>query len=140
LLTRCLGWQKPDVRVEVIDEGGGRADYILGSPAKGVVEAKRPALVWDDVPQASKKKVRSLETLCLNSKELGDAVTQIIPYCARKGAALAVVCNGPQMVIFQGVVIGNEPAKGECFFFNGFSDYLQSFLFPVSTYGPDLRL
>jgi GTPase SAR1 family protein len=127
LLTKCLGWQKPHMAVEEFDDAGGRADYILGNPAKGVLEAKKPALIWEDVPAASKNKVRSIAALCLSSKTFKDAVTQIVPYCALKGAPLAVVCNGPQMAIFQGILVGNEPLRGECFLFNGFEDNLKGF-------------
>lgn len=100
LLKHCLGWQKPHIDVENYDDQGGRADYILGIPAKGILEAKKPALIWDDVPAASRNKVRSIASLCLSSKEFKEAAAQIIPYCALRGAPLAVICNGPQMAIF----------------------------------------
>ena len=31
LLKECLGWEKPNIHVEVTDEGGGRADYVWES-------------------------------------------------------------------------------------------------------------
>jgi GTPase SAR1 family protein len=127
LMKECLGWQKPDMHVEVADDDGGRADYVLGNPAKGILEAKRPAKIWEDVPQASKKKLQSIEALCLSSKEFKEAANQVLPYCVRRGAPLAVICNGPQMAIFQGITIGNEPLKGECYFFDGFDDYVKNF-------------
>lgn len=127
LLKDCLGWQKPDIHVEVSDDDRGRADYVLGVPAKGILEAKKPAKIWQDVPQSSKSKLQSIEALCLSSKEFKEAANQILPYCVRKGAPLAVICNGPQMAVFQGITIGNEPLKGECFFFNGFDDYVSNF-------------
>jgi GTPase SAR1 family protein len=40
---------------------------------------------------------------------------------------VAIVCNGPQMAIFQAITIGQEPLKGECYLFNGFQDYLSRF-------------
>jgi hypothetical protein len=43
LLTECLGWERPNMRVEVLDELGGKSDYVLGQPANAVLEAKREA-------------------------------------------------------------------------------------------------
>lgn len=127
LLTSCLGWTKPDIRVEESDDNGGRSDYILGNPAKGILEAKKPALLWEDLPQGAANRTRSIETLCASSPAFKAAVTQVIPYCALKGAALAAVCNGTQLAIFQGVTVGNEPLKGHCFFFDGVESYLKDF-------------
>lgn len=50
LLLECLGWEHPYVAVEQTDEGGGRADYHLGNPIKAVLEAKREARRFNDLP------------------------------------------------------------------------------------------
>ncbi len=44
-----------------------------------------------------------------------------------KGAQVAIVCNGPQLLIFQALVIGQSPLEGECYVFNGFLSYLDNF-------------
>ena len=127
LLTECLGWERPDIEVERTDEAGGRADYILGHPAKAVLEAKREAKIWATLPTGTPSKVRKIASLLHASKAFEEVVHQVIPYCSLRGAAIAVVCNGPQLAIFQAITIGQEPLKGECYLFNGFSEYIDSF-------------
>ncbi len=127
LLTECLGWDRAMMRVEEIDQIGGRSDYILGSPPIAVVEAKREAKTWQTLPTGDPKKLRRLQPALLASSNFKDVVDQIIPYCAIKGAPIAVVCNGPQLAIFQALTIGEEPLKGEFYLFDGFSDYCNSF-------------
>lgn len=71
LLTECLGWERPDIEVEFADEGGGRADYVFGSPARAVLEAKRESKSWQTLPAAKPNKVRKLEPLLLASRDGG---------------------------------------------------------------------
>lgn len=127
LLTDCLGWEHPDISVEEYDEGGGRADYLLGKQPRAVLEAKKQALPFGDLPTGSRSLVRRLQPHLKASKNLAAAVHQVIPYCAYRGAPIAVVCNGPQMVIFQAILVGAPPTEGECYFFDGFESYLRSF-------------
>ena len=127
LMVECLGWQQPYMKVEQPDGAGGRSDYELGIPPKAILEAKRESKLWDLLPHATPKKVRKIEPLIQSSQTFKEVVDQILPYCARKGAPIAIVCNGPQLAIFQAIVIGEEPLKGECYIFNGFSDYLDNF-------------
>src|SRR4051812_16564232 len=96
LFTECLGWEKPNIQVEVSNELGGRADYVLGRPAKAILEAKREAAVFNTLPTGKPTIVRKLAPLLLASNAFADAVHQVIPYCALRGAQIAVVCNGPQ--------------------------------------------
>jgi hypothetical protein len=44
-----------------------------------------------------------------------------------RGAPIAIVCNGPQLVIFQAMVVGQSPLEGECYLFNGFDTYVGYF-------------
>jgi GTPase SAR1 family protein len=127
LLTECLGWERPDIEVERTDESGGRADYVMGHPPKAVLEAKRESKLWNILPSGTPHKVRKIEPLLQASDTFREAVHQVIPYCSLRGAAIAVVCNGPQLAIFQAITIGQEPLKGECYLFNGFSDYIDNF-------------
>lgn len=127
LMTECLGWIKPDIDVEQSDEGGGKSDYVLGDPAKAVLEAKKEAIQFDFPPSGSPARVRKMQPLIQSSKPFGNAATQVIPYCAFKGAQIAIVCNGPQLVIFQALSSGQPPLEGECFLFDGFASYVEHF-------------
>ena len=91
LLTECLGWERPDIEVERTDETGGRADYILGHPAKAVLEAKREAKLWTLLPTGTPHKIRKMASLLHASKHFAEAVHQVIPYCSLRGAAIAIV-------------------------------------------------
>jgi predicted type IV restriction endonuclease len=127
LLTECLGWERPNISIEVSDELGGRADYVLGQPAKAVVEAKREARHFEALPLGKPGAVRKLRPMLAASKALEEAVHQVLPYCVMQGAPVAIVCNGPQLAIFQAMIPGMSPLDGECFFFNGFEAYIEHF-------------
>lgn len=127
LLTECLGWERPYIRVEVEDGLGGKSDYVLGSPPKAVLEAKREAKLFDSLPVGKPTLVRKLQPLLRASKTFDEAVRQVLPYCTMNGAQMAVVCNGPQLAIFQALTPGFSPLDGECFFFNGFESYVEYF-------------
>ena len=127
LLTECLGWEHPYVEVESTDEFGGRADYLLGRPVKAVLEAKREAKSFEVLPSIKGSIVRRLRPLLEACGNLQQSVLQVIPYCSIRGAQIAIVCNGPQLVLFQALVIGESPLDGECFLFNGFDVYFDQF-------------
>ena len=127
LLTECLGWEKPNIEVESFDDLGGRSDYLLGSPPKAVLETKREVLRFEVPPIAKPAVTRKLAPLLSSSKPFSDAVCQVIPYCAIRGAQIAIVCNGPQLAIFQAIVPGHSPLEGECYFFDGFNSYIDKF-------------
>jgi GTPase SAR1 family protein len=127
LLTECLGWERPHMRVEDTDPTGGRADYILGTPARAVLEAKREAKIWHALPTGRPTTVRKLKPMLVASKEFTEVVHQVIPYCTMRGAPIAIVCNGRQLALFQALLIGQEPLEGECYFFNDFTDYINEF-------------
>ncbi|MCM2453584.1 hypothetical protein [Agrobacterium vitis] len=137
LFTECLGWEKPNVRVEVHDGIGGKADYVLGRPPKAVLEAKREAKAFADLPVGKPTLVRKLEPLMKASPEFREAVHQVIPYCSLLGAQVAIVCNGPQLAIFQSIIPGQSPLDGECFLFNGFESYLSNFLLMWTLLSPE---
>ena len=127
LLVECLGWERQYMAVEEYDELGGRADYILGHPAKAVLEAKREAALFNVLPIGKPSMVRKLGPLIESCKTLEAAVLQVIPYCSIRGTPIAIICNGPQLVIFQAIVVGQSPLEGECYLFNSFDSYLQNF-------------
>lgn len=127
LLIECLGWEHPHIEVERFDEGGGRADYLLGKPFKAALEAKKEATLFETLPIGVPSNVRKLRPLIESCKNLNAAVTQVIPYCAINGAQIGIVCNGPQLVIFQALVFSESPLDGECFLFNGLNSYIEQF-------------
>lgn len=127
LLTECLGWERPNIRVEVRDENGQRSDYLLGQPARAVLEAKREAKLFASIPRAKPTAVRKMASLVAASKNFAEATAQVIPYCSMQGAQIAVVCNGPQLAIFQAMTPGFRPLEGECYFFDGFDHYVEFF-------------
>lgn len=127
LLTECLGWEKPFIDVEYSDGDGGRADYILGKPGRAVLEAKREAIDFGSLPIGKPSAVRKLAPLLAASPTLTAAVKQAIGYCSLLGIPVAIVANGPQIVIFQAATVGYSPLEGECFFFNGYSEIVSQF-------------
>jgi predicted type IV restriction endonuclease len=127
LLTECLGWERPNIEVESRGADGGIADYVLGDPAKAILEAKREAVVFKALPDTSNRRARKLRPLIEACPAFADAVQQVIPYCALEGAQIGIVCNGPQLAIFQAIAIGSSPLDGECFLFNGFTSYKDDF-------------
>ncbi|MBV6815936.1 hypothetical protein ACE15N_16085 [Xanthomonas campestris pv. passiflorae] len=133
LLVECLGWQQPDIEVENHDGLGGYSDYNLGRNA--VLEVKREAILFELPP--GKGLVRKLPSLLANSKNLNAAIKQVIPYCAMRGAHVAAICNGPQLIIFQAFVTGGSPLDGECYVFDGFDSYLNDFNFLWKILSPE---
>lgn len=127
LMMECLGWEKPFIEVERFDDAGGRTDYLLGKPVRAALEAKKEAKHFNFLPTTRPKSARKLRPLVDACPVLKAACTQVITYCAMHGARLAVVCNGPQMVIFQSVGSGASPLDGECFVFDGFAAYVDEF-------------
>lgn len=101
LLTECLGWEKPYIDVEYPDGDGGRADFVLGNPRRAVLEAKREAVSFGDLPIGKPSVVRKISPLIAASPNLEAAMKQVLGYCSLLGIQLAIVANGPQLVIFQ---------------------------------------
>jgi predicted type IV restriction endonuclease len=127
LLMECLGWSHPFIEVEPKDDAGGKADYLLGKPVKAALEVKREAVAFDLLPAAKSVTVRKLRPLVSACKVLESSVLQVLSYCTLHGAQIAVVCNGPQLIIFQSHIPALSPLDGECYAFNGFPAYDQNF-------------
>mgnify|MGYP000880258180 CR=1 FL=1 len=127
LLLECLGWAHPHLEVEPSDDAGGKTDYLLGKPPSAALEAKREAVKFSLLPTArvgSARKLRPLVDACANLKA---ACEQVVRYCAFHGAQLAIVCNGPQLILFQSHIPGMSPFDGEAFTFDGFQSYVDQF-------------
>ena len=137
LLTECLGWEKPHIQVEHAEQDGGKADYIFGLPVKAVLEAKRQAKSFGNLPSGKPTVVRKLSPLLQASNCLSEAASQVLQYCVLRGAPIAIVCNGPQLVAFQALTPGLSPLEGECYCFNGFDDYTDHFPLLWSILSPE---
>jgi hypothetical protein len=127
LLIECLGWEHNYMEVESFDDLGGRADYLLGHPTKAILEAKREAAKFDILPFGKPTLVRNIRPLIEACKTLKSVVLQVIPYCSIRGVPIAIVCNGPQLVIFQAIIMNQSPLDDECYVFDGFDSYLTHF-------------
>ena len=127
LLMECLGWSHPYIRVEERDDAGGYADYLLGEPIKAALEAKREAIKFDLLPAQGASVVHKLRPLVSGCKVLEKAVLQVLSYCTLHGAPIAIVCNGPQMVVFQSYIAGQSPLDSDSFVFNGFEILFEVF-------------
>lgn len=126
LLIECLGWEKPNISVEVSDEDGGRADYVLGQN-KAILEAKRESLIWEMLPRTNPRNLYKIRSQALASKNFSSAVRQVIQYCALAGAPVAVICNGPQLSVFLASLHGQSPLDGYCYIFDGLESYIREF-------------
>jgi GTPase SAR1 family protein len=127
LFTEVLGWERPYMEVEHVDGLGGKSDYLLGKPVKAVVEAKREAVAFNLPATSNPNTARKIDPIIKTCKNFRAAVEQVIPYCAMKGAQIAILCNGPQLVIFQSMIPGQSLFDGECFVFDGYESYLKNF-------------
>ncbi|WP_394653071.1 AAA family ATPase [uncultured Sphingomonas sp.] len=125
------------LRVEEPDGAGGRLDYMLDSPAKAVVEVKREAKLWSLPPSGRPRAVRKIAPLLSNCPNFREVVEQVIPYCALKGAPIAIVTNGPQLAIFQAYGAGLRPLEGEAYVFDGFDAQLENFSLLWSLLSPE---
>jgi hypothetical protein len=112
LLTLCLGWPRDGIHVERQLEGE-YADYILGQPGRMIIEAKREGTYFDLPAGSRSTPVVSLPSLLASSQDCKSAVRQVQKYCGLHGVEFAAVCNGPQLVAFIGIRIGEPPLSGK---------------------------
>jgi GTPase SAR1 family protein len=117
----------PTFKLKKTDENGGRADYILGTPVRAVIETKKESNKFDIIPTGKVGTTRKLRPLVMGCKNLDSAFKQIIPYCAMNGAQIAIICNGPQLILFQSSIPGMSPLDSECYVFDGFNQYIEHF-------------
>lgn len=132
----CLGWQKPQIVVEQ-HQDGTRVDYLLGQPPKAILEAKRVAIHFDFPPSASNAIVRSLRDIYSYCKNARAAIEQVHSYCSVRGIPIGIVCNGPQLIIFQAITFGFSPFDAECFVFDGLESYTANFSLIWSILSPE---
>jgi GTPase SAR1 family protein len=136
LLTTCLGWPRDHINVER-HIGGEYADYILGNPGRLIIEAKREGTHFD-LPAGSRSKlIVSLPSLLASSKSCKAAVEQVQRYCSGHGVEFAAVCNGPQLIAFIGVRIGEPPLSGKALTIHDLDGLLENFPLVWNHLSPD---
>jgi hypothetical protein len=136
LLGDCLGWPRDHINVEK-HLGGEYADYILGKPGRLIVEAKREGSHFE-LPAGSRSNlIASLPNLLASSNSCRAAVEQVQRYCSAHGVEFAGVCNGPQLIAFIGVRIGEPPLSGKALIIHGLNGLLENFPLIWNHLSPD---
>ncbi|MEU9840485.1 hypothetical protein AB0C69_14820 [Actinomadura sp. NPDC048032] len=102
LLLDCLGWAADEINCEEYQEGD-RLDYVLGRPQRlAVVEAKRIGLHFELPAGVVGEREIALRTIHETSETNREAIEQVLRYSASGGIAVAVLCNGAQLILFLG--------------------------------------
>lgn len=127
-LTDCLGWPRESIKVEVYEDGD-RSDYECGNPRQLIVEAKKAAKSFAFPPRGkkanSKIKIRSLMQFNTSTKE---GIEQVYKYCQDRGVQIAVLCNGPQLIIFLASRLdGISPMEGDALVFDTYESISRGF-------------
>ena len=105
ILTEALGWSRESIQTEE-SAGDGKLDYrlVCDSASRAIVEAKREIVAF------GLKSSQSGQAYALGGTVLKaalEAIRQVIPYCAFKGAELACVTNGTEWIIFRANRLGD---------------------------------
>lgn len=136
LLRKCLGWPNSEFHLEKYT-GGEYADYILGKPGRMVVEAKKVGVHFE-LPAGNKdKSIVSLKSLLASCHKCKEAVEQAQNYCASNGIEYGVVCNGPQLIAFIGITIGEPPLLGKALVIKDLNDLSRNFPLIWNHLSPD---
>jgi len=126
LLLQCLGWDRENCKVEE-PHGEEYADYVLGSPRRLIVEAKREGIYFE-IPPENEKLIQSLKQIAKLSKANRSALEQVQAYCSRRGVRYAAVCNGQQLIAFVATrQDGIDPLEGKCLVINGLEQLVDQF-------------
>lgn len=127
LLTDCLGWERSFIHVE-IHENGEYTDYEIGHPRCIILEAKRAGVGFEIPARTKKRLVCSIPAICDLSKSAKSALEQVQGYCALRGVKYAVVCNGPQLIVFIATRFdGKSPLEGVALVIDGFEQLKNEF-------------
>ena len=122
LLSEVLGWPQDQIRCEEHIQGD-YLDYTLGEPLLlAVLEAKRTSLTFE-VPAGMNSGLINIQTLYGHSKNNQSAIDQVLGYCQKAGAAIAVLSNGYQYVAFLGSrTDGKRPLDGRAYYYASLED------------------
>lgn len=100
ILKDVLAWAPENIKCEVAYDGS-RLDYLLTTTTGGaIVEAKRPALVFDLEAEKQGKQSYPLNGTVLRSGYTAQAIEQAKTYAQKHGINLAAATNGLQWIVF----------------------------------------
>lgn len=128
LLTEALGWPRNEIKVEKFEDGE-RSDYECGTPRKLIVEAKRADKSFSFPPRGSGTSLKlKISSLIAFNDSTKDGIEQVYKYCQDRGVQVAVLCNGPQLVIFLASrQDGKSPMDGDALVFDSYEAMLRRF-------------
>ncbi|MGW0861175.1 hypothetical protein [Streptomyces sp. NPDC002611] len=128
LFFDVLQWPRHLCTVEESHEGTF-TDYIFGIPEKKLIaEAKKEGLHFE-LPLDKTSRIVSLGSLMRKNGNLEAALKQVSGYCTSRGVALAVACNGRQLVAFIGSrTDGIPPIEGRALVFRTLEEMLGDFV------------
>lgn len=126
-ITDCLGWHRDEIRVEAA-HGGTYTDYELGKPRVAIWEAKREGTYFELPANPARKLVAPLSSVMALDDNAAAAIKQVQAYCSSRGAPIAVLCNGHQIIAFLAVRLdGHPPLEGKCLVVDGYQQMLKEF-------------
>lgn len=128
LLFDVLQWPRDQYSPEESHEGT-YADYVLGTPRRHmIVEAKKVG-VYFELPLDKGSREISLPALVKRDGNLDATLRQVGSYCTSRGVAIAVACNGRQLVAFIGSRIdGIAPKSGKAIIFRSLNEMHEDFV------------
>jgi len=128
LLQDCLGWAPDEIEPEE-HLSGDYLDYVLGKPERAaVVEAKRTAVHFSLPEGVPGERYVALKTIYKASAINQSAVDQVLRYANAAGIAVAVLCNGHQLVVFLASrQDGVAPLSGRAIVFSSLEEMLEDF-------------
>jgi hypothetical protein len=127
VFKECLGWSEEDItREEHADNGF--VDYVFhpGGNRIFVLEAKNNGSSFE-VPLNLDLRNYKINGSIKTEKDLEKAMEQAHEYCADTGIRFAVVSNGSQYVIFEGLRLYAPWKDGKCAVFTSFKDIVENF-------------
>lgn len=128
ILGECLNWKHNGLVVEEKNEAGF-SDYILGSPAKCILEAKREGVLFE-IPNTDARpdQIINIQAIIKGNKNLESALCQAQRYCAARGVQFGVVSNGHQFIGFLANRLdGVPPLDGKCIAFRSLTQIKNNF-------------
>jgi predicted type IV restriction endonuclease len=124
----CLGWEEKDItREESINQGFIDYVFAIDSQTRFVIEAKKNGVAFE-IPEDFSKRSYLIEGTLSKDQNIKKAIEQVSRYCYEKGIKFAVITNGKQFIIFEGIKIGGEWRKGKCLMFKDHKDIEDNFV------------
>lgn len=118
LLVECLGWPRDPKSFQLEKHADGDySDYVLGSPAAAIWEAKRTGVYFDFPADIKDAITQPLKSLFIASPDAESAIRQVQKYCSASGVEVGIVCNGHQIAAFIAVRIGAPWISGQALIF-----------------------